>query len=142
MISNATITVNFFEIFINASYNLFDMCNKVFPSFYIWPIQNPSIFLSNVQWKAVNQLKTVISNATVTVNLFEIFINTSYNLFDMCHKVFPLNLHMANPKSINISLEQCTVEGCQSTERLSISEKQWFYSFFIMQLSLSTFLKF
>ncbi len=54
------------------------MCNKLILLNYDMGHPNPSTFLGNVQWKIVNQFKTVISksishnDATVSVNLFEI----------------------------------------------------------------------
>jgi len=55
--------------------NLFDMCNKVFPSILVWAIQLHLLFLGIVQWMVVKQYKnsdfhSIFHNATATVNLF------------------------------------------------------------------------
>ena len=54
------------------------MCNKVFPLNFGIGNPNSLTVLGNVQWKVVKQLKnsdfqSIFHNATVTVNLFEIF---------------------------------------------------------------------
>ncbi len=56
---------------------MFDTCNKVFSLNFGVAYLNPSLFLGNVQWKLVKQLKSsdfhsIYHNTTVTVNLFEI----------------------------------------------------------------------
>jgi len=77
------------------------MCNKMFSLNFGMDNPDSSTFLGNVWWKLVKQLKnsdfhSIYHNATVTVNLFENFRNTSRNVFDMCNKVWKLVKQLKN----------------------------------------------
>ena len=87
----------------NASSNVLDIQNKMF--FLNFGLANPNLssFLGSIQWKIVKQLKMVISinfshNETINTNFFKYNNrNACRNIFDMCNKVFSINLDMTNP---------------------------------------------
>jgi len=67
------------------------------------PNPNLSSFLGSIQWKIVKQLKNgnfykFSHNETINTNFFKYNNrNACRNIFDMCNKVFSINLDMTNP---------------------------------------------
>jgi len=99
--------VNLFEYFQMLVGIYLTCAMKCFPSIWVWPNPNPSLFLGNVKWKLVKQYKTVIYTVFALMQ-FSLLVG---NYLKYGIKCFPQFRY--GQSQFIIIFRQCPVEACQ-----------------------------